>query len=200
VFWVYYEGNDLQDLRDEVAIPRLAPYLRADFTRGLPDHQADIDRRLAQYLDSLVAQHDGASSSWSLDSLGRRAKALLTVERLRGFFALGWVPPDEEQIPAFRRVLASARAAVQGWGGSLYLVYLPTYTRFAGMANDERHRLRGAVLQQAREAGVPVIDVVSEFAKIDNPHSLWFDAGTHYNERGNRIVADAILRTLDGPR
>ena len=53
VLWFYFEGNDLQDLRNERTNPLLSRYLTMnDFTQDLFNRQAEIDRALSDYLET----------------------------------------------------------------------------------------------------------------------------------------------------
>jgi hypothetical protein len=77
-------------------------------------------------------------------------------------------------------------------------VYLPSWSRYQNSPiAAERDRLR--VLNVVSALGIPVIDVHSAFSAERDPLSLFpFRRFGHYNEAGNRVVADAILRALSG--
>ena len=54
VLWFYFEGNDLGDLRRERQNSILTQYLaNKEFSQGLFNRQAEIDRALAAYLESV---------------------------------------------------------------------------------------------------------------------------------------------------
>ena len=61
VLWFYFEGNDLGDLRRERQNSILTQYLaNKEFSQGLLNRQAEIDRALAAYLENIP------KTSWSI--------------------------------------------------------------------------------------------------------------------------------------
>ena len=50
VLWLYYEGNDLQNLLGAQTSPLLMKYLRAEFSQNLLDRQTEIDEILVDYV------------------------------------------------------------------------------------------------------------------------------------------------------
>ena len=90
--------------------------------------------------------------------------------------------------------LAQARTVVGSWGGTLYFVYLPSWNRYRnGPSAAEREHTK--VLSLVNALTIPVIDVQPAFQAHNDPLSLFpFRRFGHYNERGNQIVADTILR------
>jgi hypothetical protein len=99
-------------------------------------------------------------------------------------------------IDLFRDVLSMTKARVSAWGGQLYFVYLPTSTRFFDTPEiGVKQRVR--VLDLVANLGIPIIDVSVEFQAHPDVRSLFpFREHGHYNERGNEIVARAVLKAL----
>jgi hypothetical protein len=96
--------------------------------------------------------------------------------------------------------LTQAEALVSSWGGTLYFVYLPSWERYgrdARLAEIERT----ATLKLVSALEIPIIDVEPAFHAQRDPLAL-FPMRTfgHYNEEGNRLVADTILKSLPKPR
>ncbi len=61
VLWFYFEGNDLADLGNERKNPVLSQYLtNNEFSQGLFNRQAEIDRALVAYLESVP------KTNWSI--------------------------------------------------------------------------------------------------------------------------------------
>ena len=85
----------------------------------------------------------------------------------------------------FRTILAQAKTSVGAWGGRLYFVYLPSYTRFDPRVNrfiDARvgEGQREAVLSLVRDLLIPVVDVLPAFERHSRPMSLFpFEAPGH---------------------
>jgi hypothetical protein len=99
---------------------------------------------------------------------------------------------SQQEIDHLRTVLSEAVTSVRSWGGSLYFVYLPTWKRYAHpkLAPSERD----AVLATVKELGIHVIDIHRAFTREPDPLEFFpFRQVGHYNEKGNRLVADEII-------
>lgn len=194
VVWSYYEGNDLQDLRDELDSPALRAYLAKGFRHGLPEQQVDVDRQRSRFLDSLLAHFPQPANSMReyIDGV----TPLVTLTALRTVVGFDRPSPTPADVDVFERVLLAARDAVASWGGTLHFVYLPTYRRFAGH-DHEHYRLRAGVRAAVRRAGLPLADLVPAFRSAENPRAFWYHPRGHYSERGNMVVADSILSGIE---
>ena len=109
------------------------------------------------------------------------------------------VKPDAELLANFRRILTVAKKTTEGWGGSLYFVYLPSWSRYRNSSRpaDREHQ---EVLNLVKALGIPVIDIQPAFQAQDDPLSLFpFRKFGHYDERGNRLVASTLVKSLSTP-
>jgi len=84
---------------------------------------------------------------------------------------------------------------VQGWGGKMYFVYLPSFTRYS---KGIEHINRELVLDTARELDIPIIDIHREvFVPHPDPLSLFpIRIDGHYTAEGYRLVAETISKRL----
>jgi hypothetical protein len=211
--WVYCEGIDLVDVPDEMAHSWLKRYLEASFGQRLIDRQPEIDAALRAYgsaeeirIRQRATDRDtgGRSGDWR-GWVEARLKLWDLRERLAVKYGVGTgqvstgEPPDST-LQVLSESLSRARDLTSSWGGQLYFVYLPSWGRFKnGSRLPDRERAR--VLAVAKANGVPTIDVVPAFDRIGDPLALFpFRRFLHYNEKGNRVVAEAILGALpNGP-
>ena len=101
-----------------------------------------------------------------------------------------------EALITFERVLRTARDEVESWGGTLVLVYLPSWEAFHAPWNDGVV-LKPEVLQLADSLGVEVVDAEPAFRRLDTPESAFaLGLPNHYGTEGNRAVAEAITKAL----
>jgi hypothetical protein len=102
----------------------------------------------------------------------------------------------KEQLTLFRDILLEAKRSTEQWGGRLYFIYLPAWTAYApvdGGLNPERD----GVLDSVMTAGIPVIDIHEVFQAHPDPLSLFpFRRAHHYNEEGQRLVAQRTLEAI----
>jgi len=194
VLWVYYEGNDLQNLYTEWKSPLLRNYLNRGFRQGLAARQQDIDRKLLAFV-----REARETSRW-LQRLGQ-ARDVVRLMNLRTLAASAFrnqkknTSVSQHEINLFRVILSEAVTTVRSWGGSLYFVYLPTWKRYAhpGLAPNERD----VVLATVKDLGIHVIDIHGAFAREPDPLAFFpFGQAGHYNEKGNMLVAREIVNEL----
>ncbi|MEK7244563.1 MAG: hypothetical protein AAB223_00915, partial [Pseudomonadota bacterium] len=105
-----------------------------------------------------------------------------------------------------KKILSDARDVVAGWGGRFILVYLPAWKRACGRMKDMENHCpvldhdfrRSEVLKVVADLNIELVDLVPVFETEDDPFGLFFFPGSHYSERGFRVVAEAILRHMEG--
>lgn len=182
VLWFYFEGNDLIDLAVEKRSPMLIRYLTSDFSQHLIERQQSIDSCLLKYVKKRKFP------MW---------QRFLSLKHLRDLL----MPRVEDYtVPApgqtFRDVLSEAKDTVSGWGGKLYIVYLPDWERYAGYA-DGKFFHEKEVLSIFAGLKIPVINMADRFDRHADPVSLFpFSLHGHYNPEGYSLVAKEIVNRL----
>jgi hypothetical protein len=206
VLWFYYEGNDLTDLQTERQSGLLAQYLKSEFVQGDLGRQDEIDRAILAEMPRLAAiDHENAQRRRS----GTFIPSLLTFLKLTSLrdrlAPIAETDPATRQVFAdfegrnletFRQVLAQAHDLVAEWNGTLYFVYLPEWSRYAGYRSWGGDK-RSQVLKLVQGLGIRVIDIEPAFWAHGDRLSLFpFRSVGHYNEAGHRLVAEEVLRQL----
>jgi PAS domain S-box-containing protein len=209
VLWFFYEGNDLNDLLKESRTPLLRKYLEGNFSQGLFKRQVEIDEALLHYVQQhmkaeLAKKKEEAKklkenkNTWFDRPLGN----FLRLSRLRQRLGLvygqaigrSYAAYSQSQLDLFRSVLLRAKTLVEAWGGKLYFVYLPDRDRYANKQDYHRQ----SILAVVETTGIPVIDVHGRFQRESDPLALFpFGRFGHYNEEGNRLVAEEVLGSID---
>ena len=191
-------------------------YLKEGFTQNLLAQQSDIDDGYnaallrATRLGDLEGQH--ASQRAKQQKKGAEAVSLSNelveftkLSALRATLGLVEGRTREEAeivldlqgptMDLFREILSQVKNRVSAWGGTLYFVYLPGVDW--AYLHDDGNKQRSRVLDLNRALGIPVIDMVPAFQAQADPLSLFpFREPGHYNEKGHRLVADEVLKTL----
>ncbi|MGE0095780.1 MAG: hypothetical protein AB7M05_12940 [Alphaproteobacteria bacterium] len=191
VMWLYFQGNDLiQDLQHEQASPLLMRYLEPGFSQELPKRQAEIDAALRAHLEGPSQERDIARKELMV--------TIISIAKLRNLRrALGATRhPPTPDIALFTRILLEARRTVADWGGTLYFVYLPSWSELMTPAPSDPV-LRDRVLAAARETGLDVIDLYGPMTSEGDPSAFFFYPGSHYGPEGQAAVADAIFEVLN---
>jgi hypothetical protein len=205
VLWMFFEGIDLKDLGVEARHPLLVRYLEPAFSQGLLDRQPEIDQALRRFASASERRDREPKSVPKENAFVERSLGVIKLWHLRRKIDLMNGLDEEEDAEALpeqathemlSRALAMAQTATSSWGGTLYFVYLPSWQRYRnGPAIFERERKQVEAI--VRALGIPVIDVQAAFQAQDEPLSLFpFRRFGHYNERGNEVVAKAVLTYL----
>jgi hypothetical protein len=206
--WFYCEGIDLYDINAESQQPFILRYLEPTFSQHLLERQNEIDRALSAFLmdgEQLEQEVKPPTKPRALDKWIDVLK--LPNLRNRAGLVYGMSGEDSANLAmlkqeknALAQSLQRAKALVKTWGGALYFVYIPSWERYGGHARrvDIEHT---ATLDLVSALGIPIIDVEPAFRAQPDPLDL-FPMRTfgHYNEEGNRLIANTILHALpEGP-
>ncbi len=205
VLWMYFEENDQYNLLREQTFPFFLRYLDPKFKLGLFDQQDKIDSML---LEPFLAEARAAAEA---EEEGRRQREgirgqwwakILRLYHLRTHLGMNKpaAPPSTPQpSDLFSRILAEARNRVLAWGGRMYFVYIPDYTRY-----NQRHPThdslfhRAEVLEAVRKLGIPLIDVHELLSHHPDPLSLYpLRVHGHFNAQGYRLIAKYIQQSIN---
>ncbi len=205
VLWVFCEGNDLnEDLPFELKAPILRSYLHDPaFGQNLIHKDAIISTVLRSYLDRNLRE-----AMDRVDDPMENFLRYVSLDRVRSAVGLGPILIGYnggdlgQELAVFDQVLLSARDRVSGWGGKLYLVYLPDSDRYLSRfgVGTVRQSIYHGVQDTARRHGIPMIDVANAFARHAAPESLFAYPGSHYNPAGYALAAQTITVALDRDR
>lgn len=197
VLWIFYE-NDLTDLEAERTNPLLMAYLDPAFRQNLyerrPEIEAYLDTYMAERLANIAAEppraEPGATEERSLIGILTFARLRLMLAGIMGRTSFDW--------PLYRRILEMARDTVDGWGGEIVFVYLPTPNQLLGVPDltNYRQAIKGELFGIAGDLGIPVIDTEPALEAVENPQRLAHFAGGHFSSEGYAVVAKEILAGL----
>jgi hypothetical protein len=132
----------------------------------------------------------------------------VTLDRVRsavglGPILIGYNGGDlDQELAVFDQVLVSARERVGGWGGKLFLVYLPDSDRYLSRfgVGIVRQTMYHGVQDIARRRDLVMIDVAGAFARHAAPETLFAYPGSHFNPAGYALAAQTIAAALDHDR
>jgi len=206
VLWLLYGGNDLQDLLEERKSRALLRYLDG-YSQDLVNRQGEVDSLLARIIDAEFVRHAEAEQvervkdmRKQMSSLKTTIKQMVTLYEIRRRLSMDrqaiGAAGNEEALPLFEQVMRRAGEMVRGWGGKLYVVYLPDWLTFARPPSPSRETLLSAV----RRIGLPLIDFEERLHRTGDPLAYFpFRLPNHYTAEGYRLMADQIREALAGP-
>jgi len=188
VLWIYYEGNDLVNLKNENKNNILISYLKdLNFTQNLKFKQNDIDSLLLNLVEEKT--REGNTFKFNLIKF-----IIMNKTRFAIFPKLTPEPISEyESLPEFKEILQFAKELTNKNNSKIYFVYLPEYSRYKTTFDDTNYNLIKNILTELK---IPIIDIHKEvFVKEQNPLKLFpFELPGHYNIYGYKKVAEIIYK------
>ncbi len=204
VLWMYFEENDQYNLVREQTFPFILRYLDPEFKLGLFDQQDKIDALL---LEPFLAEAQAAAEAEEEERKrregirGQKWAKILRLYHLRTRLGVNKPAPPSTPPPSdlFSKILAEARNRVLAWGGRMYFVYIPDYTRYNQTHQDHDSLFhRAGVLEAVRKLGIPLIDVHEFLSHHPDPLSLYpFRLHGHFNAQGYRLIANYLQQSID---
>ncbi len=196
VIWSIYEGNDAHELARERHSEILMHYLEQDFSQHLASRQPEIDEVLARHVETRLARQP----TEAVEGAGRLSRFLhlreLEQRLVQGFGHNSASSETKPFSPLMAKVLGTARRRVEGWGGRLYLLYLPELGKSPG-----RDAIRRQTQRLIARLDIPLIDVSEIIAAHPDPDSLFpyrlrLRVGVHFNDDGYQLIADTLAARL----
>ena len=197
VLWVYYEGNDLIELGQEIKNKILSKYLNDDeYSQNLHRRQNEIDKKLQKkfdivktYIESLKKQKTIFPRFFKFYFLRR-----ITFER---FF----IPESKPRVLSaeFKKIIKLSKSLVEKNQAKLYFVYIPEIHRYIKkLDNDKNFNDYEKVVKFVNNLNIPVIDVNKElFNKQKDKLSLFpFRSRNHFTEKGYKLLAETIYKKI----
>jgi hypothetical protein len=184
VLWLYYEGNDLADLNEELKNKILGKYLHnKEFKQNLKFKQNQID----QLLNDFIKRGDKIYNAEIIK--------FIKLSNIRTLLLQSTPKPLTPPPPELVIILKSAKELVEANNAKLYFIYLPSYERYLKMLKiDFKQEIKNIVI----DLGIEFIDIDKEvFKKENNPLKLFpFERPGHYNVEGYKKVALKIYEKI----
>lgn len=192
VLWVYYEGNDFKDLKNELKNKILKNYLTDNnFKQNLILKQSEIDK----LVDSKI--------KISVDP-NHKIKKYILLSKTRSLLIKNFnskikknLKDQKKKVPeSFTNILKLAKDFVENNNSELYFIFLPRMSSKEIYNNktydDELYIL---VKQIVTELKIPFIDIKKEIYDLDGNvlRLLPLETlGGHYNAKGYKKIAELI--------
>ena len=203
VLWIYFEGNDLDELNVELNEIRLQNYLNdLTFTQNLRVKQNKIDQFAnAMILDELpVNEYKEVTEKGKKKKEKKEEKKNNSLLNLKNFITISKVRylllkprPKRPQLTKFKETLKLTKNLVNENNSKLYFIYLPEYFRYKIKYNNSNYLL---VKKIVNKLGITFIDINEEvFKKELAPLKLFpYETFGHYNVMGYKKVAETIYK------
>lgn len=189
VLWLYFEGNDLLDLRKE-RYTLFKNYLNDNFSQKLLQRQREIDALYKEFYDSYT-KNPVRKNYFSFDNIKRNFFEFIYMDNLRNRLNI-----LNRDVPLMEPILRKAKNVTSSWGGDLYFVYLPEYERYYEDWDDD-YKGKANLLFLVEEIDIPIIDFDEAIKEQKDPMDLFpLRFGGHYNKTGYQLLAQTIMNKL----
>jgi len=224
IIWIYGEGNDLENLREELNIPIMKKYLDENFSQELIFKQKEIDQFLLEllkkeytlnlknkeleknerrnfFLKNLIklymVRKNTINQFLNLDkNRNKMNEAKEERERIDKIFG------TEENLKMFNIIAEKFKQLSTEENAELYFVYLPNYVRYHedySYAEEGVLFNREKILKIITKLNIPIIDLHEEVFKLEkDPLSLFpYRKNRHYNQEGFDKSSKAIINNVN---
>ena len=199
ILWLYFEGNDLNDLVSELNNEILLKYFSdTNFSQNLKKKQKIIDLLNKEIIFKSINHEDKI-----IDQATRNAKLknkLLKFIRLnetKKILTLQTIKRKNKKLPIkeFKNIIKDAKKYAENNNSILHFVYLPQFERYNNKALNSNYN---QIKQIVKELNINFIDIhKGVFSKQKNPLELFpFKMWGHYNEIGYKKVSNYIYENL----
>lgn len=198
ILWIYYEGNDPDDLIKELQSNILNEYLKdLSFSQNLISRQNEIDQITNKIIEKekIKAKEKKVFRIKFINFL----KLNHTRTQLNTFLPGKFQPYNlTERIrnQEFKKILKLTKNLANKNNSELYFVYLPAYHRYKTDFDNMNYNL---IKKIVNDLGIHLIDIHTEvFEKEENPLKLFpFELYGHYTPEGYKKIAGALFEKLE---
>ncbi len=199
ILWIYYEGNDLWNFKNEKKNNILIKYLNdLNFTQSLKFKQNEIDDLAKKKIDEVIASSEKEETN-RLHSIF----IFLRLDKIRTLLNNS-LPKNQQQyfinqrlsnfeIKEIKQIFKLSKELAEKNNSKLYFIYLPQYFRYKINYDDKNYNLVKNIIEELK---IPFIDIHKEvFEKEKNPLKLFpFEKSGHYNVEGYRKITKIIYK------
>ena len=200
IIWIYLEGNDLNNLNDEIKNEILLKYFNnSTFVQNLKLRQDEIDN-----ITDKVIKNEFSKNFYQKNKDKKFKYKFLKFIRLNNTKKILFknnslekkYKPDGQIFTEFKKTIMLANESAIKNNSKLYFVYLPEYNRYKMKYNNTEYTF---VKDTVKELNIPFIDVHKQvFLKEKNPLIFFpFKKEGHYNELGYKKVAETIYNFIN---
>ena len=184
IVWMYFEGNDLQDLAHELKNKTLKKYLiNKDFSQNLKTKQ--------KIIDEMVDKKINISSETTFEF-----KKFLKLNALRREI-YNYQIKKENNLEDFKIVITELSAVAKLKNANLFFVYLPSYDRYyrKSYSNKNYNEVKKIILDE----NIYFIDGTKKIYEKENDPLDMFPfklPGVHYTKETYEQISDLIIENI----
>ena len=183
LFWIYYEGNDLKELNNELASETLLKYLKnSTYSQSLKKKQKEINN----YVFDLLNNNEKINDETNFLSL-KSIISILGIDRTRGLIFSKFdskYKKNVEILNSFKKIAQEIHIYSKYFKTELVFVYIPSSFKSEGKNYYED------VLNIIIDNKIKFLDLTN--VKFIYDKNMYPKFGAHFNEKGYKALSDEI--------
>jgi hypothetical protein len=202
IVWFYFEGNDLENLNDELKNSILSKYINDfNFSQNLFYKQNSIDNFLNEHLKSEIQYREKniKKKNKIIDFIKLNKLIRFKNEKIYNI-KLYYNKKNKNYIfNQFSEIIFFASELAKNKKSEFYFVYLPDLRRYSDSENKKNLFYKEEIIEIVKKLKIPIIDLDKElFAEQIEPLLLFPKVipPVHYNEKGYYLVSRIIAKKL----
>lgn len=210
LIWLYFEGNDLPELKSEKKNKILNKYLRLDnYSQNLKNNQKFIDNSIRNFVNNESKKAEEKiqeGEKINTDGLLNRTDNIKTftnfikLSYFRKFFNLSDYRSNliSDVDETFFEILFKVNSLLKENDGKLYFVYLPTNRDKINQIQKENfEKSRKIILEKLSNENIEIIDVYKDiYLDASSPYEIIDKKNGHYTIYGYEKIANKIINKL----
>ena len=202
ILWMYYEGNDLQDMVDSYNNSKILKLYLNDlkYSQNLTSKQNELDnlhkfnikQQLEYYKERIKKKNKYKILRFvRLEKTKKQIKQKISPEKEKIF--------SKNDYSKFENILNLSKEIAIENGSNLHFIYLPSYKRLKGLSSIKENDQKKKIISIINKLGIHLIDIENEILsnKINILDIFPFGMYGHYNIKGYRIVSNIIYNKIN---
>lgn len=203
ILWFYYEGNDIENLHNELKNNILKKYLESNlYNQNLKQRQNEVDTLNQEVFKKSIIKLNTSKKKYYREKLYKFIKLtnlrLLTFEKNN--YKNSFYKKNAEIPKEFKDILKKVKKNADMINANVYFVYLPNTERYTqNKESDNDFKNYNEVLEIVSSLGIEILDIKKKvFDKSKNPINLYSSPiFYHYTEEGYYLIAKKIKEIID---
>ena len=203
---MYYEGNDLKNLSEELNNTILLKYFNdRNYTQGLINKQRIIDKSIKKFIkNNYTYQINEVSTDLTYSSKIYRITKLSNIRLLLNMVSSKDIKSKNNKkniliIEEYSKILNKIKIISNRLDAQLYFLYIPDWTRVKqGKLNKNNLNYKKDIIDLVNKNDIKIIDFSNKLKKIKNPLSVFpFEKHGHLSEKGYLILHEYIQEIIN---
>ena len=207
--YLYFEGNDLDELNFEKEDNILIKYLNDEFSQNYINRYDEIKsflKKAENETEEIIFANSKNITEVEKKSMYKNIKAhlqdILEINNLRNIFKYKIFNKQktEYELDLLYKIVEKMKNETKKWNGNYIFVYVPTWSRYFTKYTkyDAKIDLKDEIIQNLKKKNINILDLTDFFDKTENIKKFYpLGYLGHYNSTGYNKIAEIIEKSLD---